>query len=134
MAYNYTISYKTHALNIEGSMKLNTENDLGYQFGNQISNTINYYWSLPYGSWVFIPFTGLNYEHADKHTDNEIIQANTGGHTLLGNLGLQVFLKQFVFTSQYQVPLAQQYNTDEISTIEANNRFSIGLNYNIIKS
>ena len=126
---NYTIRYQKTGINVESSFKINSENNLEYRFGNQynISGNTFYYFEMKKAS--VIPFVGIYYEQAGYHENKGIREANTGGHSLLGTLGAQVFAGKFTFNFQYQIPLKQTFNTDSFAEIEGGDRLSAGVYY-----
>ncbi|MEO1254414.1 MAG: hypothetical protein AAFY41_05950, partial [Bacteroidota bacterium] len=74
-----------------------------------------------------LPFGGVYYEYADRHTSNEIIEANTGGDAWLGTVGVQLFRNKTMINIQYQTPISQSFNTDYNASISGEDRFSISI-------
>ncbi len=127
---NYTLRNNKSALNLEGSLKYNTANDVDYRFGNQRNLSLSYFRDFTIKELGVIPFASINYESAGKHTEGSVPQANTGGSSVLSGIGLQLFYKVISLNSQFQIPVDQNYNVDEISEIEAKGRFQLSVAYN----
>ncbi|SHK82587.1 Putative MetA-pathway of phenol degradation [Reichenbachiella agariperforans] len=127
----YTVKYKSFGLNLEGSYKMNTENDLHYRFGNQLGVSAKAYYALIQPSYSLLPYVGMTYEQSEIHTDEGFKQVNTGGNALLGTLGMQAFVSRIMLMASYSIPIKQDYNTDQRSTIESQQRFQLGVVFNI---
>ncbi|WP_103866765.1 hypothetical protein [Aquimarina sp. I32.4] len=132
LSSNYTVSMGRWGLNAEASYKINTRNSDEYLFGNQFNTSGYLFYTIPIKNGVISPFTGTLFEAADKHDDG-IQKFNTGGNATLGTVGMQVNWKSFSLNTLVQSPLQQNYNSDAISTIETDTRFSIGLLYHFAK-
>ncbi|WP_045113911.1 hypothetical protein [Microscilla marina] len=130
LSMNYTLRYKKTGVNIESGYKMNTKNSEGYRFGNQFNTSAYLFQWLETPQVAFLPFAGVYYEQAEKHTNETIEQLNTGGNSLFGTVGLQVFRNNLSVNFTYQMPWVQNFNTDQLSNISAQNRFSVGLLYN----
>ncbi len=130
LSANYTLRYNNWGINLESAYKINTANELNYRFGNQMNTSgyLFYYWQTDQVS--FLPYTGLYFETAGKHLDGKVRQNNTGGSALFGTMGLQIFRNNFTLNFQYQHPATQNYNSDHIATIEAEERFTVGFLFN----
>jgi hypothetical protein len=126
----YTVRYKKVGANVEAGYKINTRNSNNYLFGNQfhISSQLFYWKNLK--SLTLLPNAGLYYETAARHKDGDIIQANTGGSSLLASAGLETYYKYFTIGFNYKHPLTQQYNSDETADITGKDRWTVSLTYN----
>jgi len=124
---NYTVRHKQAGVNVESAYKLNTGNREHYRFGNQFNlSSYAFYWYETL-KVAYLPFAGLYYEKAARHTDGGKYEINSGGHALLATLGGQLYHKRFSFNALYQLPLAQHYNSEQIATIQTRGRFSVGV-------
>lgn len=130
---NYSISLKKWGLNIEGSYKINTENKNGYLFGNQFNASSYLFYTQPLPNALLSPYAGIFYETGKTHTDQGILQVNTGGNATHATLGLQLNWNSITVNTFYQTPVDQNYNTDAISTINSGDRFTVGVLYNFKK-
>ena len=124
---NYTLRYQKIGVNTEGSYKINSTNKHEYRFGNQSNISANLFYYVESDMYAVVPFVGAYYEKANYHKNNEIREGNTGGDSWLGTLGIQFFTGALTFNAQYQIPVNQQFNTDEFATIEGGNRLSLAM-------
>ena len=124
---NYTLRYQKMGINTEGSYKINSANKHEYRFGNQANISANLFYYVEGDIYSVVPFVGAYYEKANYHTNNEIREGNTGGDSWLGTLGIQFFTGALTFNAQYQIPVKQQFNTDNFATIEGGNRLSLAM-------
>ena len=126
---NYTINIGKWGFNTEASYKINSRNNDNYLFGNQFNTSFYSFYKKSIRNGVISPFLGLFYEHSGEHDDHGIRQLNTGGNSLLVTLGTQINWKKLSFNITYQNPMDQNYNSDSISEINANDRLSFGVLY-----
>lgn len=131
LSANYTLSFNNWGMNYEASYKMNTSNSDGYRFGNQFNASAYLFRYLEVGPIGILPFAGAFYENSVQHTDDGIIQVNTGGAATYGTLGSQIYWKQWNLNVEYQIPMHQSYNSDNVATIEAGNRISLTLIYSL---
>lgn len=131
LSANYTVSVNNWGLNTETSYKLNSANKNDYQFGNQFNLSGYFFRYLERGSIGWLPYAGAYYEQSAPHYDGLVRQINTGGHALLSTVGSQLYWKQVSLTADYQHPLVQRYNAEDIATITAKGRWTIGLLYSL---
>lgn len=130
LSLNYTLRYQKTGVNVESAYKINTENSQSYRFGNQLNASAYLFQWIETPQIAFLPFAGVYYEQAAKHSNNTIEQLNTGGSALFGTFGLQVFRNNLSLNFLYQLPWQQNYYTDQLSDISAKDRFTVGLLYN----
>lgn len=131
LSANYTLSYNNWGLNTETSYKMNGTNDVDYHFGNQFNASAYLFRYLETNTLGFLPYGGVYYEFSQKHTEGKVDQVNTGGTALFTTLGTQVYWKQFSLTMDYQAPINQTFNSDDVATIETKGRFSVGIVWSI---
>ncbi|WP_421894978.1 hypothetical protein [Marinoscillum sp.] len=129
LSANYTIRRGNMGVSSETSLKLNSTNAHAYRFGNQFNLSANTFYYFEMKKVSLVPFAGLYYEIADRHKNHQIIEANTGGSSLLSTFGVQLFAGRVTTSIQYQVPLMQAFNTDDFAEIEGGNRLTAGLYY-----
>jgi len=125
----YTLRLGSYGIASEAGYRINTANSDGYEFSDQSNMSMNLFFLYESPQIGLMPYTGIYYEYADTHTDNGIIQVNTGGNALLANLGLQIYLQQITMSIGTQVPISQSYNTDQFATIESGSRLSVDMLY-----
>lgn len=128
---NYTYKNQNWGLNVESAAKLNTANKLDYRFGNQYNTSLYAFRTFITAPVTFVPYAGLFNEWAGGHTADGINQENTGGFASFGTAGVQLQGSKYQLILQYQLPLAQEFNTGAFYTIEANNRLAATLLFNI---
>lgn len=131
LSTNYTFSMNDWGVNVETSYKLNTANSQDYRFGNQFNASAYAFRYLESSIVGFLPFAGMYFESAQQHRDGKVDQVNTGGEALFATIGTQIYYKRINLMLDYQYPLSQKYNSDNVATITAANRFSVGLIYSI---
>ncbi|MEM6298106.1 MAG: hypothetical protein AAF740_05385 [Bacteroidota bacterium] len=129
LSMNYTLRHKRFGFNLESAYKINTQNNLDYRFGNQVNGSATLFYQIWTPEVSVLPMLGLYGEQANQHTEDDIEQINTGGHAFFGTLGLQAFHKSWTLTAMYQKPIQQSFNAEAIATIEAEERFTVGLMY-----
>lgn len=125
----YTVRYKKTGINLETGYKINTRNSHEYLFGNQYHASAQLFFWQKVGAFSFLPHAGMNYEQAAMHKDGDIIQVNSGGTAWLASGGIDVYVSRFTIGANYQVPVSQQYNSDEISNIESSQRLMMSLTF-----
>lgn len=131
---NYTFRKNNLGLNLESSVKLNTQAKDGYHFGSQYSLNLSGLYYMEMDKFSLIGFLGSYFESSGAHDQHGVTQTNTGGSALFTTTGVQIFTRKFTFNGQYQWPLLQAYETDRYSNISSNNRFSVGVFYNFTTS
>ncbi len=130
---NYAVRRQNIGLNLESAYQINGTNDVDYTFGNQFNASLYtfYWWQRP--NFVLLPYLGGYFEKAQKHYDGDIEQVNTGGKALFATTGLQLMVGRFMLDARYQAPLYQQFNAEEIVSIESDDRYTVGVNFSIGK-
>ena len=128
---SHTLRYRNWGWNTEATAKLNGTNALGYRVGEQVraSGTAFYFWETATGSWL--PQLGAQWEAGQPHTQHGLVRGNTGGQNLFATLGLQYFRSQIGLNLQAQLPLWQQFNTDQNVTLHAEPRATLSLIYSL---
>lgn len=126
----YTIRYQKLGFNTETGFKINTRNKNDYLFGNQFNASGQVFFWQNVKSVSFLPNVGLLFETGSKHKDGSIFKPNTGGSALLLSSGMETYFKTISLGVSYKHPLAQNYNSDAISTIESRQRIVLTLTYN----
>ena len=133
ISLNYTLRKNSIGVNVETGYKLNTENSDHYKFGNQFNaNSYFFYWK-EIKKFSLMPYSGIYFEQGASHKNHDFEEHNTGGHATFCSIGLQSYLGTWTLNALFQVPLDQKFNSDQISKIEAGNRFTVGLLFNIPK-
>lgn len=127
----HTTKYQNTGLKLESAYKVNGKNRFDYRFGDQFNlSTVFFQW-IKIKKSVFIPSAGIYYERAEKHFDAGVRPFNTGGKALFASFEAQLYVKQFTIGAAYLSPMSQVYNTDAQTQINAKERISFSLLYNI---
>lgn len=131
LSANYSLAGFIYGFNLESGYKINTVSSSGYQFGNQWSANLNFFKYLQTPEWSFIPFVGTYFETSAAHYEGMVKQANTGGWAMMANAGVKVIRKVMSCEMIYQLPIAQNFDTDQFARISANRRLTlmVGINF-----
>lgn len=112
----YTIRHKNVGLNTELNYKFNTQNKMGYQFGNRFNVASRLFVQKKVNTITFIPHTGVNLEYAYQDKRNSINEEYTGGHFLFANAGIDTYYKKIALTLFFQQPLGGRYGEGHITS------------------
>ncbi len=106
----YTLRYNKVGLNLDLNYRWNTANEKEYKFGNRWGTSVRlFYWTLMRFTSV-VPYLGVDTEYGglDKQRGSEV--AYTGGYSILGNIGVNIFNQQCSFGAAFHPVLSQQLN------------------------
>lgn len=112
----YDIRWRQMGININAGYKMNTRNKYDYQYGNKFTlNTLAYH-RFSIGDKVSItPNAGALYETAAKDWKAKDIQVwETGGHSLMGTLGVEFSLGRISAGVNFQTPLSQKLGEGKV--------------------
>lgn len=90
--------------------RFNTTNPDGYRFGDRLSGSMKvFYWKKisPKGA-ALLPSAGFFADHAAKDTGHGAQQLLTGGDSLLGIIGLDLFTRNFSAGVNFMAPVAER--------------------------
>lgn len=127
----HTTKFENTGIRLETVYKVNGRNELDYRFGNQFNIAANLFQWMKIGKSILMPNAGLYYESGKEHMDGSIIPLNTGGNATFGVLQMQWYVQNIIIDAMYMRPLHQDYNTDKQTSINASDRFSVSLLFNI---
>jgi hypothetical protein len=130
----YTLRYKKVGVNLETGYKINTRNRNNYIFGNQYRASAQLFYWQTMGPVSLLPHGGMNFEQAAMHRDGDIFQVNTGGTAWLGSGGIDVYINRFTLGINYQKPVKQSYNSDDMAQITSKARWTVSLTFNFPKT
>lgn len=107
----YIIRFKDVGLNLDANYRLNTENGVQYQKGNQylLSSKLFLLKSLKDG-YVIIPHAGMDYEISNADFSYQKRVDYSGSNVLMGNLGIDFYKKNFSLGVNLQVPVLHSLN------------------------
>jgi hypothetical protein len=110
----YNLRYRKVGLNADVNYIYNTENELKYAFGNQLTASLGVFAWLKKGEFSFLPNTGVFYEKLERDIDNGYYNPLSGGYALNYNLGTDVYYKSMFVGATFQTPLVQEIGSDQI--------------------
>lgn len=110
----YTLRYRKVGLNADVNYIYNTENELKYAFGNQLTSSLTGFAWLKKGAFNFLPNTGVFYEYLDRDIDNGYYNSLSGGYALNYHAGLDVYFKNMFLGLTLQTPMVQEIGSDQI--------------------
>ncbi len=124
----YTFRYNGFGLNATAGYKLNTVNAQAYRFGDKIQSGINFFYVAEVKDVQVMPLIGVNFEHQFYNRKDKRELTFTGGDFLTTSVGLDIYYKQFAFSSSVSPALVNNLNWYG----ENKNRFNAeaGLFYN----
>lgn len=111
---SYNLRYRKVGLNADVNYIYNTENELKYAFGNQLTTSLGVFAWLQKGAFSFLPNTGVFYEKLDRDIDNGYYNVLSGGYALNYNLGTDVYYKSMFVGATFQTPVVQEIGSDLI--------------------
>ncbi|MBC5994526.1 hypothetical protein [Pontibacter cellulosilyticus] len=122
----YTIRYKQLGLSNDVTYRFNTENKEGYRFGDRISASSNVFYWQNAGAVALLPSAGVYYEHAQSDRINGATNAQKGGESYFGNVGLSAYIKNISLSGTLQLPIS---STEDYHATKGNNRTMLSLTY-----
>lgn len=129
VAANYGLTYRNWGLFLTANYTFKSENNARYQFGNQLNLALNTYKTYYLGTnFVLTPQIGIGGEYFDTDTAFGLTEDSTGGHALLGKIGVEMRYRNYALGLSAMLPVAQDLNEGDV---EIKNRFSLYVNLNI---
>jgi hypothetical protein len=110
----YTLRYNKVGLNADVNYIYNTENELKYAFGNQLTSSLTLFAWLKKGKTTFLPNTGVFYEHLERDINNGYYNNLSGGYAVNYNLGMDVYFKKIFVGATFQTPILQNIGSDDV--------------------
>jgi hypothetical protein len=112
----YDIRLQDAGININASYKVNTTNKYDYKYGDKFTTNVLLYHKFKLGKLFSLsPNTGMLYETAKKDSKSKDIEVwETGGHSIMGTLGVELSAGRIGFGMNYQTPLTQRLGEDKI--------------------
>lgn len=126
----YDISFRNAGTNVNAGYKINTANPYNYKYGNKFSLNILAYYKLNLGNTISVaPNTGVLFEQSGKDERSKDLQVwETGGHSTVATVGLELTFGKINAGGNFQTPLAQNLGEGKIKT---NNRCMIHIGFSI---
>lgn len=124
----YTYRFKKFGFNASAAYGLNTTNTKGYRFGDKTLMASNVFYIFDVKEISIMPSIGFNYEHLSSDRLKKTSLDNTGGDFLTSSIGLDVYYKQFAFSSAFYPALMNRLNWENGNKNKFN--FEAGVFYN----
>lgn len=122
----YILKYKDFGLTANSNLKINGKNQEDYRYGSTLNATFNLFYQTKLKELTLMPMIGLNYERASFDESVET-HFDTGGGALFAQLGLKVFLKNFVLFGEFQKAVSNKMNG--YSQLINKHKLNLGLAY-----
>lgn len=123
----YDLRYQDVGINIAANIKMNTQNQYQYQYGNKFTLSSQLYYKFKIAnSLSLVPNVGLIYETAQKDIDNNIIADISGGNLTMGSIGIETAYKKMALGINWQTPVQQNLAN---GIIKANNRSMLHISF-----
>jgi hypothetical protein len=103
----YTLRWKNTGIQADINYKINTKNSQNYLFGNRLSGNLMLFQVKNFKSFGVMAYAGAYFEHSAHDRLNGLVNPDTGGNLLAGNLGINLYIKQLSLGALCQSPLAQ---------------------------
>jgi hypothetical protein len=110
----YTIRKGTNGLNLDLYYKINGENKNKFRFGNKSRILASAFKQITIKDLSFMPNLGALAEYSKSDFKNKEAISLSGGYTLNGVLGSEVYYKRIVAGVNYQVPISQKLSDGEL--------------------
>lgn len=104
----HTLRYKAFGLNTNVQFFMNAENELQYQYGNQLSTSLSFFYWKNFQNTTILFNAGPSFESASKDHEYGAVKPYTGGNVLLANAGIDVYYRRFVLNAFVQLPVTQE--------------------------
>lgn len=109
LAGMYDLRLQDAGLNIAASYKMNTANSYGYNYGDKLSGTAQFYYKFRTGKQTGLtPNAGMSYERSARDLSHEYPVFTSGGYVLSGMLGAELQHKKIAAGCSWQAPLGQE--------------------------
>ncbi len=120
----YTLRYKGWGLNADANFRISTTNIQGYKFGNRVNGSLKFFYWAQNGKLSFLPNAGLLADYGMKDTDQGERIRETGGFSMLGTAGMDIYYGRLVLGFTFQQPIAQKIGEGAVSSLQ---RYSANL-------
>ncbi len=122
----HLLKYRSAGINTELLYKVNFENNLHYRFANRWNGNVNLFYIIDKEPFNIIPSLGTQWEYAylDHEAEKEV--SGTNGILINGQLGVDIYWKNFSLNLSGLVPVIQELN-DPYTT--NNYRLMTAINY-----
>ncbi len=111
----YTVRSKKIGLFSELNYYHNGRNDMQFSFGNRLNSTLRIFKWFKKSSIMVLPQAGMSAEHADPDQLFKVNQDFTGGNSVLGSVGLDLYIQNFGFMLHAHIPIFQEVGNGHIT-------------------
>lgn len=124
---NYLVTNDKWGVDLFTNYRLCTRSYSQMKFGNRFNVSSFFYYTIKVKELKFLPRMGLYAEAALQDTYAEKTLAQTGGHTVFYQFGMDFMVGKFVFQTIFQKPFHEKLNGD----MQGNaGRLALGLIFN----
>lgn len=120
----YTLRYKKWGMNLDANGRINTTNNQGYKFGSRINGSAKFFYWAKYRNWSFLPQLGVLADYGAKDADQGARLLETGGFSVMGTAGMDVYFKRYIAGFTFQQPISHHLATGAIQPFQ---RYSVNL-------
>lgn len=124
---NYVFGYKKLGFSLNSTYKINGTNYYKEHIANSSSNYLNIFYKLKFNDFIFIPSIQSYYENTNGLYINDVKQEGTSMDCLLSGPGLDIYYKNFSFSTAIQFKAYEKTNEDNLNS---KGRIIFGLTYN----
>jgi hypothetical protein len=106
----YTYRINNFGFNLSAAYKLNTYNAQQFKFGDKLQTMLNWFYVFKVSELSVMPTVGVSYDFVLPSYNNKRTLDYTGGHFLNTSVGLDIYYKQFAFSSTVTPALMNKLN------------------------
>ncbi len=117
----HTIRYRTWGLNTNLRYTYRGENELKYDYGNQVSGALALFYWAETKKMAFLPSIGISVDHFEKDYQYDVLKPYTGGTLTNFTAALDVYINRFMLQAFVQVPVSQN-----IPSSQPSSNFNVG--------
>ncbi len=103
----YNIRHERWGFAADVLFRLTQENRVGYRFGHRLNSSGRFFYQTATQSVRWLPTAGVAYEWAAEDQDQGARVHDTGGWSLWGHLGLDIFRNRWAVGVAWQPPIWQ---------------------------
>ncbi|MBK9301855.1 MAG: hypothetical protein IPN14_14955 [Bacteroidetes bacterium] len=111
----YTLRYQSFGFNTELNFTKNGTNKQHFQFGNRTIASMRFFAWKNWKKLTWLPSIGTTFEHAAMDQQQEILQDFTGGNSVLGNGGIDLYYQSFGLQLLFQQSVYQHLGNGYIN-------------------
>lgn len=113
----HTVRYKKIGLNTELGGRISTKSNSHYRFGNRISASLTAFYTKNWGLFSIMPNVGTTIDYGFKDHKEGKLNSQTGGYSLLSNVGIQAYYRKISTGFTFQEPIAQNLGGGELKIL-----------------